>query len=63
VVPPEQGEPGQQPSGFVGSESATVGLSKDLIGVHALLGGGHLADRVGRDRSFVLCELQYAEHD
>jgi hypothetical protein len=58
VVPPEQGEAGQQLAGFLGGEGAAFAGSQDQIRVGAALGGGDLADRVGVDGAFVEGELE-----
>jgi hypothetical protein len=53
VVPPEQGEAGEQLAGFRRRERATPGLAEHLVGVRAALGHRDFADRVGINGTFV----------
>jgi hypothetical protein len=58
VVPPEQRELGQQPTGLLRGESPTLGTIQDLFGIGAASGRGHLAHWIGVDGAFVHGELQ-----
>jgi hypothetical protein len=62
VVPPEQRELGQQPTGLLRGQGPTFGLVQDLFGIGATPGRGHLADGVAVDGAFVHGELQDPQH-
>ena len=61
VVPPEQGEAGEQLAGFLGSECSAPGLAEYLVRVGASLGYRDFADRVGVERALVDGVLEDAE--
>jgi hypothetical protein len=57
VVPPEQRELGQQPTGLLGGQGPTLDLVEDLFGIGVPSRRGHLADGIGIDGPFVHGEL------
>jgi hypothetical protein len=62
VVPPEQRDLGQQPTGLLRGEGPALGTIQDLFGIGAASGRGHLADGIGIDGAFVHGELQDPQH-
>ena len=61
MVPPEQGEAGEQLASFLGSERSASGLAEHFLGVGAALGHRDLADRVGVESSLVDGVLEDAQ--
>jgi hypothetical protein len=58
VVPPEQRELGEQPTGLLGGEGPPLGLIQHLFWVGAASWRGHPAHRIGVDGAFVHGELR-----
>jgi hypothetical protein len=61
VVPPEQGEAGEQLAGFLRGKGSAPGLAEHLVGVGAALGHRDLADRVGLEGALIHGVLEDAE--
>jgi hypothetical protein len=61
VIPPEQGEAGEQLASFLGSERSASGLAEHLLGVGAALGHCDLPDRVGVQCALIDGVLEYAQ--
>jgi hypothetical protein len=61
VIPPEQGEAGEQLTGFLGSECSALGLAEHLVGVGAALGHRDLPDRVGVQGALIHGVLEDAQ--
>jgi hypothetical protein len=63
VVPPEQRDLGQQPTGLLRDEGPPLGLSQRLFEIGSTPGRGHLAHWIGVDGAFVHGELQDPQHE
>jgi hypothetical protein len=61
MIPPEQRETGQQPPGLLRGQGPPLDFPEDLLRINPALERGHLADRVGVDRTLVHGELEDAQ--